>query len=89
MSLSREAMRRKAKKVYKENTKNIAKRKRVPFSQFFKQFKSAPNTDETPDLEMPEAESEDFDFENLVNVSEINDDDLEETDEEVVDQDTK
>lgn len=86
MSLGREALRRRAKKIYKENVKNIPKRKRVPFSEFFKQFRSSPNLNDTPELELPEAESEDFDFENLVNVSEINDDDLEKTDKEVIDQ---
>lgn len=90
MSIGREALRRAAKKVYKENVKDIPKRKRVPFSEFFKQYKTSKKTNEVPDVEMLEPESEDFDFENLVNVSEINDDDLEESsngDDKVVDQD--
>ena len=79
MTIGREALRRKAKKIYKENTKGIPKRKRIPFSQFFKQYRKMQNPDQTPDVEMPEPDTEDFDFENLVNISEINDDDLEPT----------
>lgn len=76
MTLSREVLRRKAKKAYKENTKNIPKRKRIPFSQFFKQYKNIKNDNQSPNVEMPEPGSEDFDFENLINISEISDENL-------------
>lgn len=81
MALGREILRREAKKVYKENTKNIPKRNRIPFSQFFKQYKKTRNTGQTPEVEVPETNPEDFDFENFVNVNQIDDDSLEDGEE--------
>jgi len=80
--MNRSLLRQQAKKIYKENTKKIPKRKRILFADFFKQYKKMKDSDETPELEIPEPASEDFDFENLVNISAINDDDLEPTDNE-------
>lgn len=79
MSVGREALRREAKKIYKEQTKNIPKRNRMPFAQFFKQFKKMRNQPVTPDVETPDLENEDFNFEDLVNVNEIDDDNVIET----------
>ncbi len=81
MALGREILRREAKKVYKENTKNIPKRNRIPFSQFFKQYKKTRNTEQTPEVEVPETNPEDFDFENFVNVNQIDDNSLEDGEE--------
>jgi len=81
MSMGREALRREAKKLYKEQTKNIPRRNRVPFSQFFKQFRKLRNQDQTPEVEMPDLENEDFNFEDLVNINEVDDDNLEEIEE--------
>jgi len=78
MSINREALRRKAKKAYKENVKNIPRGKRIPFAQFFKQYRSTLGANNIAETEVSENHSEDFDFEDLVNISEI-DDDLEET----------
>lgn len=81
MALSREALRREAKKAYKENAKSVPKRNRMPFSQFFKQFKKMRNTGQTPEIEIPDTYPEDFDFENFVNVNQIDDDSLEDGEE--------
>ncbi len=91
MALGREMLRREAKKVYKENTKNIPKRNRIPFAQFFKQFMKMRNTDQTPEIEVPDTNPEDFDFENFINVNQIDDESLEdgETIEVVEDEEVK
>lgn len=77
MALGRETLRNEAKKVYKEKTKSIPKRNRIPFSQFFKQFKKTRNPEQTSEVEVPETNQEDFDFEDIVNVNQIDDDSLE------------
>jgi hypothetical protein len=77
MGISREALRREAKKIYKENTKSIQKRNRIPFSEFFKKYRKMKNTEKTPEVEVPDVDPEDFDFENFVNVNQIDDDSLE------------
>lgn len=82
MSMGREILRREAKKIYKEQTKNIPKRNRIPFSQFFKEFCKVKRQTVNPDVELPDLDNEDFDFEKLVNVNEIDDDDVIEVEEE-------
>ena len=85
-TIGREALRNEAKKIYKENTKNIPKRNRIPFSQFFKEFKKMKRAQHAPaDVNLPqEIESpEDFNFEDLININEISDDTLEVTEDEV------
>ncbi len=77
--LSRDLLRQKAKKIYKENVKNIPKNKRITFATFFKQYKNLSNSEQAAEAKTtePKPEAEDFNFENLVNVSEINDESLE------------
>ena len=74
MMISREALRREAKKIYKEKTKGIPRRNRIPFSQFFKQFKKMKAAEKAADVEVPQ--EDDFNFEDLVNINQISDDDL-------------
>ena len=73
MSLSREALRRKAKKVYKENTKNVPRGRRIPFAQFFKQYKAEQQALSSPIVEEPD--QEDFDFDSLVSVNDVGEED--------------
>lgn len=75
--LNREALRREAKKAYKEACKNVPKRQRMPFARFFKDYK---NTKSADHVSASPVEEEDFDFENFINVNEISDDDVEDTD---------
>ena len=77
MSMGREALRRAAKKIYKEQTKKIPKKQRMPFAQFFKQYKDMQNQKQAPDVDTPDSENEDFNFEDLVNINEIDDDSVE------------
>lgn len=82
--MNRGMLRRQAKKIYKENVKNVPKSKRISFAEFFKKYRNMKNNpNQTPNIEAPEPDVEDFDFEDLVNISEINDDDLEVTEEEI------
>ena len=72
----RATLRREAKKLYKEQTKGISKKQRLPFAQFFKQYRDI-KLGKT-DVPEPEIEAEeDFDFDNIINVNEISDDDPE------------
>ena len=79
MSVSRDMLRRQAKKLYKEQIKSVPKAQRVPFAKFFEHFKKKGNL---PDTINPEVETEDFNFEDMVNVNEINDGDVIEVEEE-------
>lgn len=80
---ARTLLRQEAKKVYKEQTKNVPKRQRIPFSEFFKQFKKLKGSPGTSFDNGEDSVVEDFDFENLVNINEISDDSL------VVEEDTE
>jgi hypothetical protein len=75
----RTALRAEAKKLYKEQIKGIPKRQRLPFAKFFKQYKALKlnetNKDKTEESAI--TEDTDFDFDNIINVNEISDDDLE------------
>lgn len=64
---SRSLIRERAKKIYKEQAKSVPKNKRITFAQFFKQFKATQSsaTEEAPGIE------EDFDFDDMVNVTNI------------------
>lgn len=73
MSVNRDALRREAKKLYKEQTKGVPKKQRIPFAQFFKQYKRL----RSGKIEQDVVPDEDFNFEDLVNVNEISDDDVE------------
>lgn len=68
-------LRNAAKKLYKEQIKNVPKKQRVPFADFFKQYKKViRNKSHIPDKTEQEI-VEDFDFDDLVNT--ITDDDVE------------
>jgi hypothetical protein len=82
--MKRDALRAAAKKLYKEQIKGVPKNQRMPFSQFFKQFKKSKTAEE--EVKQADASGEDFDFEDMVNVSKISDDDVAEPDIEVVEE---
>lgn len=66
MGVSRESLRREAKKIYKEQVKGVPKKQRISFSQFFKRFKDS-KSDKVDDIDVHK-EVEDFDFEDMINV---------------------
>lgn len=74
---SRNMLRYEAKKLYKEQIKaqGISKKNRMPFAKFFKQY--VENQKRQKQVEPDEQVEEDFDFENMINVNEISDDDVE------------
>ena len=76
MSINRAALRKEAKRLYKEQVKNIPKKQRLSFSKFFKQYKNVKAGKVEDDLSL-EVEESDFDFENMININEISDDDIE------------
>ena len=75
MSLTRDALRREAKKLYKEQAKKIQRKNRMPFSRFFKRYVESKKI--KGDMEPKDPETEDFDFEDLININDISDDDKE------------
>jgi hypothetical protein len=79
MSLSRDVLRNKAKKVYKEQAKGVPSGQRIPFSKFYKQFikmqRNSVGQDETAVAATPA--TEDFDFQDMVNVNDVSGDKLE------------
>lgn len=86
MGLSRVVLRAEAKKLYKEQTKGVPRKQRVPFATFFKNYKEL-KSGKIKEADLPATE-EDFDFESMINV--IDDDDLvDETAEETDDQDSE
>ena len=66
---SREALRREAQRIYKENVKKIPKRNRIPFAEFFKQFKKMKTQQHAAPVAAPTPETEDFDFNEMVNLN--------------------
>jgi len=75
---SRDSIRIKAKKAYKDQIKGVPKRTRIPFSDFYKRYKevlAAHATQSEPQSD--KSAPEDFDFESLVNLNEVSDDNLE------------
>lgn len=74
--MNRDMLRAEAKRIYKEQTKNIPRRNRIPFSQFFKQFKKLKSKHKVDESAPPTVEEEDFNFEDLINMNDISDDDL-------------
>ena len=79
MSLSRDILRSKAKKIYKEQAKSVPKKQRLPFSKFYKQYikmQRNPEQDEVA-AAAPTPATEDFDFQDMVNVNAVSDDKLE------------
>lgn len=81
MAINRNILRQKAKKLYKEKSKGVEKKFRMPFAQFFKEFMKSLHS-HSEEIMVPNADTEDFDFEDLVNVSEIDDNDVENSDKE-------
>ena len=66
INLSREE----AKRIYKENAKKVPKSKRMPFSEFYKQFKSAKKAQQSQPV--VETEQKDFNFDEMVNKNDLN-----------------
>ena len=80
MSLSRDILRSKAKKIYKEQVKSVPKKQRLPFAKFYKQYikmQRNPEQDEVAAAAAPTPATEDFDFQDMVNVNAVSDDKLE------------
>lgn len=76
--LSRNVLKTQARKIYKRKVKDIPKKDRLPFGSFFKQFLEIVSSQKTSNLKNEEIEVvEDFNFEDLVNVNEVSDDNLE------------
>jgi len=76
---SRSMLRAAAKKAYKEQIKKdrTPKNRRMPFSQYFKQYlkiQESLKANKNADIE---SDTEDFDFEEMINVEEISDEDVE------------
>ena len=69
MGISRDSLRKEAKKVYKEKVKGVPKKQRIPFSQFFKQFKAL-KSGKIDDIDVHGNAEEDFDFEDMINTDE-------------------
>ena len=67
MGFSRDILRKKAKKAYKEQFGKLPKKDRVTFAYFFKQFKAIKNND-LGDNEV--TVEEDFDFDSMINTEE-------------------
>lgn len=68
--LGKQILKNEAKKIYKENTKNIPKKKRLPFSEFFKQYRKMKSQEaEQKQVVQPEAGAEDFNFDDMVNIN--------------------
>lgn len=76
---SRSILRAAAKKTYKEQIKKngTPKNRRMPFSQFFKQYVKLQQSLKANKDPETEANTEDFDFEEMINVEEISDDNVE------------
>lgn len=73
MTINRTALRTEAKKLYKKQMKEIPKKQRPSFVEFFKKYKNTKYEKSNVD----DIEQEiDFDFDNIINVNEINDNDL-------------
>lgn len=70
----RKMLRQEAKRIYKEKTKGVPAKNRIPFAEFFKRYKAAKQVKE-PVEEPKEPETEDFEFEDLINVNDISEDD--------------
>jgi len=77
--LNRNLLRAEAKRIYKEKTKGVPKRKRIPFDQFFKQFRELRTKAVAKSNEVVEptiTEPEDFNFDDFVSVNIIDDAEL-------------
>lgn len=64
MGLKRNRLREEAKKIYKD----IPKKQRMPFPEFYKRFKLVKQSEVK--------QEEDFDFEDMVNVNDLNEEDI-------------
>ena len=67
MGLGRNVLRGEAKKAYKQQTKGVLKKDRMPFTKFYEEFKKIKLAQRTTE---PTVE-EDFDVAEVANVSEV------------------
>lgn len=79
---SRDMLRIEAKKIYKEQVKarGVPKKQRIPFSQFFKQYVEIYKKQHAAQKEQAApvvSGDEDFNFEDMVSMNEISDEDVE------------
>ena len=70
-NLGKNILKQEAKKIYKTNIKNVPKRNRMPFGQFFKKYCEMKKAEVTHNHEEHdhEHESEDFNFDEMVNIN--------------------
>ena len=69
MGINRASLRRKAKLVYKEKTKDVPKKQRITFAEFFKKFKTM-KSDDIDNIDVHGDTEEDFNFEDMINTDE-------------------
>jgi len=67
MSFGRDLLRAEAKKIYKEQAKSVPKKSRMPFAQFYKDYKKMKlNKQQQDTTAVPVVE--DFNLEDVINV---------------------
>ena len=72
MAINREALRKAAKKIYKEQVKGVPKKQRITFAQFFKQYK-AQKSGKVDEINVINDDEEDFDFDGMINLDTLKD----------------
>lgn len=70
----RDILRKEAKKIYKQQIKDVPKHQRMPFAQFFKNYMKS--LKQKPAIES-EGNEEDFDFDDLINMNNLNEEETE------------
>jgi len=73
---SRSVKRAEAKRLYKEQTKGIPKSQRITFAVFYKNYQKIIRQEKVEEIDTPE----DFNFDDMVNINTISDEDLVTTD---------
>jgi hypothetical protein len=71
-SLNKKLLREEAKKIYKKESKTVPKTQRIPFSMFFKKFLELKKQQVAPPV--VNEPTEDFDFDDMVEVNTITED---------------
>lgn len=76
MGLSRDLLRAEAKRLYKEQVKGVPKRSRLPFAEFYKQFKrmkAGKTVEEEHDHTHSHDTVEDFDLGQVAKINKVED----------------
>ena len=72
----RDILRKKAKELYKQQAKGIPKKYRIPFADFFKTYVETIKNPKDTLGDDPAEDNEDFNFDELINMNELSDDDV-------------